>query len=77
MFRARFSKGLRNAGVAPCLFSCRKDTQGLRLVVLLFACLFLVPAILGIGVQGRPVLAAAAQQGRNIQGLERTAPRIC
>ncbi len=61
MLQVHFSKGLRNGGVAPCLF-CRKNTQGLCLVVLLLTGLLLMPAVLGIGVQGRPVLAAAAQQ---------------
>ena len=55
MFRAHFSKGLRNGGVAPCLF-CRKNTQGLCVAVLLLAGPLLMPAVLGIGVQGRPVL---------------------
>ncbi len=64
MFRAHFSKGLRNGGVAPSLF-CRKIAQGLCLVVLLLAGLLLMPAVLGIGVQGHPVLAAAAQQEAN------------
>ncbi len=64
MFRAHFSKGLHNGGVAPCLF-CRNNTQGLCLVVLLLAGLLLMPAVLGIVVQDRPVLAAAAQQEAN------------
>ncbi len=64
MFRAHFSKGLRNGGVAPCLFY-RKNTRGLCLVVLLLAGLLLMPAALGIRVHGRPVLAAAAQQEAN------------
>ncbi len=64
MSQAHFSKGLRNGGVAPCLF-CRRNTQGLCLVVLLLAGLFLMLAALGIGVHGRPVLAAAAHQEAN------------
>ena len=61
MLQAHLSKGLRYGSVAPCL-SCRKNTQGLCLVVLLLAEPLLMPAVLGIGVQGRPVLAASAQQ---------------
>ena len=59
MFLAYFSKGLRRIAVAPC-FSCRKYPQGLRLVGLLLAGLCLMSAVLGIAVQGRPVLAASA-----------------
>ncbi len=64
MLRAHLGKGLRNVGVAPCLF-CRRVAQGRCLVVLLLACLLLIPAVLGIGVHGRPALAAAAQQEAN------------
>ncbi len=64
MLQAHFSRGLRNGAVAPCLF-CRKNARGLRLAALLLACLLLMPAVLGIGVHGRPVLAAAAQQEAN------------
>ena len=64
MLQAHLSKGLRNGGVAPCSL-CRKNTQGLCVVVLLLAGLFLMPAVLGIGVHGRPVLAAATKQEAN------------